>query len=238
MARIRTIKPEFFRDEDLQDLEAAHSGCHVMLVFAGLWGHCDRNGAFEWRPRQLKLDILPFLPFSMDQALGLLEGAGFIRRYTVDGKEYGLVPSFAKHQRLNGKEAQEPCRYPVPQEGSFMEVSGKQRGSNGEASETTGREGKGMDIYAVSDSPNPSSQKVEWGLEGFSIPESVKTGFKTAYPAADVDGEIAKAHAWVLANPKNRKSNWGRFLNSWLQRAQDRAPAVGGARQDVFAGVV
>ena len=61
MPRIRTIKPEFFRDEILQDLERTHPEHRPMLVFAALWGHCDKQGVFEWKPRQLALDILPFL---------------------------------------------------------------------------------------------------------------------------------------------------------------------------------
>lgn len=44
MARIRTIKPEFFRHEGLQDLEQANPGAYAMLVFAALWGHCDKHG--------------------------------------------------------------------------------------------------------------------------------------------------------------------------------------------------
>ena len=82
MARIRTIKPEFFRHELLQDLAAEH-GAEIMLVFAGLWGHCDSEGRFEWRPRQLKLDILPFLDFSMAEILDLLETAGLVKPGSV-----------------------------------------------------------------------------------------------------------------------------------------------------------
>lgn len=114
MARIRTIKPEFFRHEGLQDLEIANHGAHVMLVFAGLWGHCDKAGRFEWRPRMLKLDILPFLAFDMEETLSLLCAAGFVRRYEAEGKQYGEVVSFEKHQRINGKEAQEPEKHPSP----------------------------------------------------------------------------------------------------------------------------
>ena len=72
MARIRTVKPDFFRDEDLQDLERANPGKYTMLVFEGLWGHCDKNGNFEWKPRTLKLDILPFLDFDMADTLEVL----------------------------------------------------------------------------------------------------------------------------------------------------------------------
>ena len=86
--------------------------------------------------------------------------------------------------------------------------------------------------------PDRSAQKVTWSEAGFEIPASIKTGFSTAYPAVLIDAEIAKAHAWVLANPANRKSQWGRFLNKWLERAQDKAPRVSGSAADQFKGVL
>jgi uncharacterized protein YdaU (DUF1376 family) len=89
----------------------------------------------------------------------------------------------------------------------------------------------------VGDKPyQPKAQvlrlNVQWTEEGFDIPSSIKTGFLTAYPAIKLDAEIAKAHAWVLSHPKNRKSNWGRFLNNWLQKAQDKAPTVTSWKDD------
>ena len=150
MARIRTIKPEFFRHEALQDLEAENPGAYVMLVFAGLWGHCDKAGRFEWKPRMLKLDILPFLSFDMGRSLSLLSDAGLIRNYCVEGKQYGEITSFWKHQRINGKESQEPEKYPPPPD----EHIEKQQGSNGEAT------GKQQGSRTVNDASN----------EGFSHP--------------------------------------------------------------------
>lgn len=147
MPRIRTIKPGFFRHEGLQELELKHKGKYPMFVFAGLWGHCDKLGRFQWRPRLLKLDILPFLPFDMADTLSILEQHGYLKRYTVDGEVYGFVPTFTEHQRINGKEAQGDPEFPDPIENpteNSSEADGKQRGSNGEALETTGREGKGI----------------------------------------------------------------------------------------------
>lgn len=139
MARIRSIKPEFFRHEGLQDLEQSNPGCYAMLVFAGLWGHCDRAGRFEWRPRQLKLDILPFLSFDMAATLQLLQSHGLVSRYTVDGRDYGFIPTFTEHQRITGKEALEPCKYPEP----VGETTGKQQGNNWD--HPVDQEGKGRE---------------------------------------------------------------------------------------------
>ena len=153
MARIRTIKPEFFRHEQLQDAEIANPGAYVMLVFAGLWGHCDSKGRFEWRPRQLKLDILPFLDFQMAKTLEILCDIGMVKHYTIDGKEYGEIASFEKHQRITGKEATEGEKHPSSKKESPENNEtdeGKHRGNNGETPEnsrsfTNVQEGKGKE---------------------------------------------------------------------------------------------
>ena len=154
MARIRTIKPEFFRHELLQDLTITHPILHPMLVFAGLLGHCDKNGVFEWKPRQLALDILPFVWMQskghLDAALVLLRDNNLIQQYECNEKQYGFIPSFVDHQRINGKESQAPGLYPQPLDNTeFLsnETPEKQQGSTGEApgKHPRSQEGKGRE---------------------------------------------------------------------------------------------
>lgn len=61
------------------------------------------------------------------------------------------------------------------------------------------------------------------------ITEMQLAEFCRAYPAIDCRAELAKMRVWLLTNPANRKTAKGmpRFVNSWLSRAQDRAPARG-----------
>jgi hypothetical protein len=161
MARIRTIKPEFFRHELLQDLEAQNPKSYPMLVFAGLITQADKNGAFLWRPRYLKLDILPFLAFDIDQSLRVLADAGLIGRYSVDGQEYGIVLNFRKHQRISGTELKDPPKHPEPtdeivvnHQGSNREATGKQSGSTEEAPSRAGMGmGMGMERERIPTSP-------------------------------------------------------------------------------------
>ncbi|MFZ4563637.1 MAG: conserved phage C-terminal domain-containing protein [Bacteroidales bacterium] len=154
MARIRTIKPEFFRHEVLQDLTILHPKLHPMLVFSGLLGHCDKNGVFEWKPRQLALDILPFVWMQsrvlLDDSLALLRDSRLIQQFDCKGKSYGFIPSFVDHQRINGKESQAPALYPQPTEDTEFvdsEIPDNQQGSDGEATEKQPRsqEGKGRE---------------------------------------------------------------------------------------------
>lgn len=54
--------------------------------------------------------------------------------------------------------------------------------------------------------------------------------WRQAYPACDIDIELARATAWLLENPdKGHKSRWGRFVTNWLSRSQDRGGTRGGA---------
>lgn len=105
MARIRTVKPEFFRHADLYDLEA-DSGLPIRIAFAGLWTACDREGRFDWKPRELKLDCLPYDDVDFSRVLDALMSRGFVVRYaSKSGEIYGVVPSFRKHQVINNKES-------------------------------------------------------------------------------------------------------------------------------------
>ena len=67
---------------------------------------------------------------------------------------------------------------------------------------------------------NPENGNIE------NIPQAAIEKWKKAYPAINISDEISRAEAWLLANPKNRKSDYIRFLNGWLSRSQDRAPRV------------
>lgn len=59
----------------------------------------------------------------------------------------------------------------------------------------------------------------------YAVRQETVAEFTAAYPRIDVIAELAKARAWCLSNPKNRKTRGGaaRFLNSWMSRANDRA---------------
>ena len=115
MGRIRTFKPELIAHEQMNELEEKHHLLRPTLTFLGLFTVADKKGRFEWKPRNLKLAILPFVDsHNMAEALGLLEQNGFVVRYEVAGKAYGYIPTWHLHQRITGTEATMPARYPAP----------------------------------------------------------------------------------------------------------------------------
>lgn len=111
MARIRTVKPDFFRHEGLHMLERACS-LPIRVAYSGLWTVADREGRFAWRPRVLKLDVLPFDDVDFEDVLDALWSEGFIVKYEKDGEFYGCIPTWNEHQNINKHEAQ--SRIPDP----------------------------------------------------------------------------------------------------------------------------
>src|SRR5947209_732132 len=97
MPKIRTIKPEFWMDSDLAEITVL-SRC----FYIGLWNFADDEGVFEWKPKQLKAQIFPYeKQADPDDLLDSLVRLGKVRRFTHEGRDYGIVPSFCKHQRID-----------------------------------------------------------------------------------------------------------------------------------------
>lgn len=82
MPRIRTVKPELFKHEDLYGAEVA---CQLPLrvAFVALFGCCDREGRFQWRPQRLKIEMLPYDDVDMAQVLDALVSHGFLKNIST-----------------------------------------------------------------------------------------------------------------------------------------------------------
>jgi len=66
---------------------------------------------------------------------------------------------------------------------------------------------------------------VSWTAdEGWAgITDTDRSEWAAAFPGAVLAQELAKATAWLRANPKRcGKRNWRRFIVGWLQRCQDK----------------
>ena len=113
--RSRNIKPGFFKNDTLAELDFAGR-----LLFIGLWGIADREGRLEDRPKKIKAEVFPYDEVNVDAFLGELARLGFILRYEVDGERYIQIVHFDKHQNPHPREAPSnipapgPCPSPVP----------------------------------------------------------------------------------------------------------------------------
>jgi len=78
---------------------------------------------------------------------------------------------------------------------------------------------------AEASAPLPPHKRIVWSADAQNF-AGVEDGdiqvWQEAYPAVDVRSQLAKARAWVMANPTKRKKNWYRFLAGWMSRCQER----------------
>ena len=151
MGRIRTIKPEFFKHAALYDAEI-ETELPLRVAYAGLWTCCDREGRFKWRPRALKLNILPYDNCDFSRVLDALTTRGFLVKYASENDTFGFVPTFLEHQVINNRESGSVL--PNPCECNTIDASATREAREGHAAvgEGKGREGKGRE-GAVEDAP-------------------------------------------------------------------------------------
>lgn len=149
--RIRTIKPEFFLHDSLFDAES-ESKLPLRVAYIGLWCAADREGRFRWEPRRLGAAILPYDCIDFSRVLDALSTRGFIERHASEGVDFGVIPSFKRHQIINNRET--PSNLPEPSEESMI-IGAPTRGprdadacgTRGQRpkAEGKGREGKGRE---------------------------------------------------------------------------------------------
>lgn len=107
MARIRTIKPEYFLDDELARLHPL-----TRILFIGLWCLADKAGRLEDKPPRIKVQVLPYDKHDIEAELDVLAKNRFIIRYQVEGRRYIQVSTFSKHQRVHHTEKESeipPC---------------------------------------------------------------------------------------------------------------------------------
>jgi uncharacterized phage protein (TIGR02220 family) len=97
MARIRTIKPEFFTSEDIVALQP-----FARLLYIALWCEADREGRLAWRPQTFKMRYLPADSVDIGALCQELTGRELVQLY---GNGYAFIPGFASHQHVNPREA-------------------------------------------------------------------------------------------------------------------------------------
>ena len=99
MAKIRTLKGEFFRNADL-----SRAGLLPKLLAAGLvLAVADDEGRFKAAPNYLLGEIFTHDAIAVDQVQSALEGLAsvdFVRLYVVKGRQFGALVTWSDHQRV------------------------------------------------------------------------------------------------------------------------------------------
>lgn len=94
MARIRSIHPGIWTDEAF--VTASPS---ARLLFLGILNECDDQGAFEWKPLQIKMRLAPTDNVQVSDLLAELADADLVCRYSQGSSSFGAVRNFRQWQR-------------------------------------------------------------------------------------------------------------------------------------------
>jgi hypothetical protein len=136
MARIRTVKPEFWSDDKILNIPPL-----ARLAFIGTFNFADDAGNIDRSSNQLKARIFPGDMIEVEPLILDILGQGLMVEYEVDGKKYLHIRNFDRHQRINRPSAPTCPAF----QGAITEDSVSPQGAITEDSvpEGKGKEGKG-----------------------------------------------------------------------------------------------
>jgi hypothetical protein len=239
MARIRTIKPEFWDDELVASLTR-----DARLLFIASWNLADDEGRLRWSAAYIKSKVFPY-----DEDLSVkdvgelmyeLEKSDRVRSYVITEtitQTFAVVVNFPRHQRIN--RAQDSALPPPPPDGpghgnsvsSFTErsvngvcatndpnVPDQPPVSEGSAPEGNGKEGNGKEGRKKPPSaPLPDGFPDFWSVYPRKVDKRIA---EKAYRAAIKRGatpelihSAAEAYALTTANTEMR---YIKHPSSWL----------------------
>lgn len=123
MARIRTVKPEFWTSEQVVECSP-----HARLLFIGLWNFCDDGGVHAASVSRLRMEVFPGDDFTLEQVKGWIKEllrVGLLEEYDVNGTVYWRVTGW-KHQKID----QPTFKFPQP-DGQVPKNAPKRRNQEG-----------------------------------------------------------------------------------------------------------
>ena len=129
--RIRSIKPEFWRSDDIDALD-----WDTRLVFIGLWSYVDDNGVGIYKMSNIVSDLFasdfyrdPNATLNrVSEALNRLESRSMIDLYRVADRDYLYITNWERHQRVNNPNKP---RYPLPTSENSEPIEGLSRSDTG-----------------------------------------------------------------------------------------------------------
>jgi len=223
MARIRTIKPDFWTDEKIMECSLS-----ARLLFIGMWNFADDYGNLDRHAKQIKARVFPADSIDCEPLLHELLTLGLLIEYSVSEQKYLHIQNFAKHQVIN-----RPSKPHCPAYEPSLNTHG------GLLPEGNGREGKGVVLVEgsrkngahherVDDSPIVETLPILGG--SFEVHQSLVAELEPLCPAVDIPVTLREMKLWLVGNPSRMKTRKGvrRFISGWLTREQQKWDATQG----------
>ena len=198
-------------------------------LWGGLITQADDAGRGDARPAYIKGHVFPFrervTTKDINAALHALAAVSCVTLYTVGGRPYYSFPSWAKHQRIRDCKP----KYPGPENADSPQPAAD----------------CGLNPIQSESNPNPNPKYIGTEPQAASMPPMIflplndGTDYPVSqeqchewaglYPAVDVIQQLRQMRAWLIANPRKKKTKSGinRFIVTWLSKEQDRGGVYG-----------
>ena len=213
MARIRSIKPEFFTSETIAALPLS-----ARLTFIGLWTYVDDNGVGHDNELLITAAIWPLERDNLEtlartrEDLASLSREGLVSRYQDSRKSYLYVTSWDEHQKVD--HPRKP-RYPRPSEILPTPHPASENGSVDQTLATDSRQtregvapeqGSGIRDQGSGNPPKPPSGGKRVGRQSYDYDSDPVFGhFWSVFPKKK--GKPAAYAAWQKALSRSADPN-------------------------------
>jgi hypothetical protein len=199
MARIRTIKPEFFTSEDIVEMPPL-----ARLLYIALWCEADKEGRLSWKPKTFKMRYLPADECNIEDIAAVLVDRKLLILY---GDGFAFIPSFKDHQHINPREKESVLPDPESTRGGRVSDASVTRREEGR------KEGKGKETI----SPDADAPDDEESEEEKIERRKVRRGSDADYECAEFLFKQQRK-----ANPTCKAPNFDTWANDIrLMREQD-----------------
>jgi hypothetical protein len=142
MSRIRTVKPEFWTNEQIMNCSPI-----ARLLFIAIWNFCDDGGNHPLSVRTAKAEVFPGDDLS-DKDVELLVteliGQGLLIEYQVGAKKFWHVTGW-RHQKID----KPTLKYPSPPKLAEDSTNTARVVVDYSTTEGKGEEGKGEDVVVA-----------------------------------------------------------------------------------------
>lgn len=248
MARIRTIKPEFWTAEQIMELSPM-----ARLLFIGMWNFCDDKGVHPVAYKTLKAEVFPaddLLSSDVERLVAEITAQGLLSEFEAEGRRWWFVTGW-HHQVINRPSK---SRYPVPPRNAPLPTAAGQDDYDVETlSETTdhgtlidgslsahgvltdGREGKGREGSKPPTPPTPREGEFRMDLEWSPSDHFPTLAHQAGIPADHItEAALAEFRSyWIGQAATLTQHQWDHKLLTNLKAQKVRAgqpPPGGGAR--------
>jgi len=234
VARIRSVKPEFWIDRKLAK-RVCRDG---RLLYIGLWNLADEHGRLNGDPLWVKGQIFPYdddidvktVVVLLDQ----LDDLERIVRYEVEDDPYIYLPKLAQHQRLQPWKVESripaPPGFPTQSEnGSDSSVPGSDQLMlvSDESENGTNKSGPFYVTGSMEHVDAPPAQRRATRIpDDFMPTREMVTWARDECPHVNSKRETEKFNDyWQAKGGKEAlKLDWNKTWKNWMRNAEDRAP--------------